>query len=103
MLDIADALGKATRYLGQGGAGLALNLGTVTGQSVLEVVRAAESVTGRRVRVVNAPVRPGDPPSLTAAPRKAMETLGWSPRRSTLGKVIADAWRAYHVPEAMAA
>ncbi len=103
VLDIADAHVKATRYLGQGRAGLALNLGTATGHSVLEVVRAAERVTGRRVRIANTAARPGDPPSLTAAPRKAMETLGWSPRRSTLDNVVADAWRAYQVPETMAA
>lgn len=69
----------------------ALNLGTGTGDSVLAVLDTVEQVTGRALRRVAAPRRPGDPPLLVAANDQARRTLGWSPRRS-LSDAVWDAW-----------
>lgn len=44
------------------------NLGVGRGVSVKQVIHAVESVSGRRVPVVDRPRRPGDPPALTAEP-----------------------------------
>jgi UDP-arabinose 4-epimerase len=93
VLDIADAQVEAARYLIDGGRSLALNLGTGTGHSVLDVVQAAERVTGRRVDLVNAPARAGDPASLRADPSYARRMLGWQAKRQSLDAIIRDAWR----------
>ena len=37
--------------------------------------------------------RPGDAAALVSGSRRAAEELGWSPERSTLQHMIADAWR----------
>ena len=39
------------------------------------------------------PRRPGDPACLVADAARARKVLGWTPRRSDLDTVIADAWR----------
>jgi len=94
--DLADAHIRALRRLLDGDGMLALNLGTGTGVSVLRLVEAVESVTGRAVPHSFGPRRPGDPPVLVAANAKATATLGWAPRLSDIETIIrtADAWEA---------
>lgn len=69
-----------------------VNLGTGTGYSVLELVRAFEQASGRKVpyRIVDR--RPGDIAACYADPSAAASLLGW---RATLGleRMCADAWR----------
>ncbi len=67
------------------------NLGTGRGDSVRSVLDTVESVTGLRLRREAAPRRAGDPPVLVAGNRRALEELGWRPRRS-LSDAVADAW-----------
>ncbi len=71
----------------------ACNLGSGSGFSVLEVVRAAESVVGHAIPYEAGPRRPGDPPALVASNARARELLGWTPRRGTLEEMIGSAWR----------
>ena len=89
--DLADAHVQALRHLERGGGSLAINLGTGRGHSVLEVIRAAESATGRSVRRKIGPRRPGDPPILVADPAKAKKLLGWTARRN-LDDIVSSAW-----------
>ncbi len=94
--DLADAHVRALRYLERGGDekrgdSLAINLGTGRGNSVLEVIQAAENATGRRVRRKMGPRRPGDPPILVADPAKAQEVLGWTAKRN-LADIVSSAW-----------
>ncbi|CEP67431.1 UDP-glucose 4-epimerase C-terminal domain [Moorella glycerini] len=70
----------------------AYNLGTGRGYSVLEVIKAAEKVTGQKVPCRFGPRRPGDPAVLVAAAEKAMAELGWRPRYTELEDIIATAW-----------
>lgn len=57
------------------------------------MIAAAERVTGRRVPVVDAPRREGDPAVLVADPARAARDLGWrASDRSRLDAVVADAW-----------
>jgi UDP-glucose 4-epimerase len=49
-----------------GGSSQAYNLGNGNGFSVQEVIDTAEAVTGRKIVVVNAPRREGDPARLVA-------------------------------------
>jgi UDP-glucose-4-epimerase GalE len=90
--DLAEAHASAVERLRGGHGGAALNLGTGRGASVLEVVGAAERVTGRRVRTRGGPRRPGDPPYLVAAPGRAAEELGWKPRYRRIEDIVATAW-----------
>ena len=69
------------------------NLGSGSGFSVLEVLRAAESVVGREIPHSLAPRREGDPAVLVASNAKAQELLGWRPRHGTLDEIIGSAWR----------
>jgi UDP-glucose-4-epimerase GalE len=68
------------------------NLGTGTGHSVREVIRAAEEVTGRKVPVKEGPRRAGDPPALVAAADKARRELGWQARYTDVRAVVETAW-----------
>ena len=83
------------RHLAAGGASLVANLGTGHGYSVREVLSAIETVVGRPVPAEEAPRRPGDPAELVASSARAHEVLGWTPTRSSLGDIIADAWQAF--------
>ncbi len=70
----------------------AVNLGTGTGYSVLDMVKAAEAASGRPVpyRIVDR--RPGDVAACWADPTLAAKLLGW---RAELGldRMCADHWR----------
>ena len=92
VLDLADAHVKALKYLEAGGETVQMNLGTGTGSSVLEIIQAAREVTGIDVKYQVSARRPGDPPELVASAEKAKKTLGWTPRRSDIKTIIADAW-----------
>jgi UDP-glucose-4-epimerase GalE len=92
VVDLAEAHVRALEHLAAGGASAALNLGTGTGASVRELVQAVERATGRALKPQNRPRRAGDPPSLVADPGRAKELLGWTPRRSNLDTIVADAW-----------
>lgn len=79
------------RLLERGGAEV-YNVGTGRGYSILEVLDAAEKVTGRKAPYVFAPRREGDPATLVADGARIRRELGWKPVRSELETIIADAW-----------
>ena len=88
--DLARAHILALDYLLKGGASAACNLGTGTGNSVLDVVTTVE-------RAMNTPVdktlqdrRAGDPAILVADKARAQALLGWQPQRD-LNAIIASA------------
>ena len=91
--DLADAHTRALDWTARApaGAGEAINLGTGTGHSVLEVIRAAERVTGKRLPFEIGPRRPGDTARLVAGLAKAERVLGWRPR-TDLDQILASAW-----------
>jgi UDP-glucose 4-epimerase len=70
----------------------AINLGTGTGYSVLDMVRAFEKASGRPVPYQVAPRRPGDVASCYANPALARERLGWAAEHG-LQTMCEDAWR----------
>lgn len=93
--DLAEAHVAALRYLQNGGATTALNLGTGRGHSVREVIEAAARATGRAIPVANGPRRAGDPPVLVADASRAKATLGFDPRWRDLDAIVASAWAWY--------
>ena len=90
--DIADAHLLALDALDRLGLDW-FNIGTGTGNTVDEVVKAVERVTGRQVTTVRAARRPGDPATLVASSDRIRQMLGWSPRCPDLDEIIATAWR----------
>ena len=90
--DLAEAHVLALKHLLNGGESQAINLGTGTGHSVMEVIRAVEELSGLRVPRRIADRRPGDPPMLVASNARASEILGWSPKHSDLETIVRTAW-----------
>jgi UDP-glucose 4-epimerase len=93
--DLAEAHVAALEHLLGGGGSDAFNVGTGTGHTVLEVLRAVEEVTGRKVPYTLAPRRDGDAAELVADSGKLRRTLGWEPRRSGLQDIVRDAWEFF--------
>lgn len=77
------------------GPGLAIyNLGTGRGYSVLEVVRAFEDASGRRIPYEIVGRRPGDVPEYCADTTKANGELAWRAEHG-IRRMCEDAWRWY--------
>lgn len=93
--DLASAHIAALDHLLADGASAQFNVGTGTGNTVLEVLRAVEEISGRKVPHRIAPRRAGDSASLVANSQKLQQTLGWKPVRSDLKQIVRDAWDFY--------
>jgi UDP-glucose 4-epimerase len=91
--DLSRAHIAAFDRLATPGTALFYNLGTGRPTSNREVVQAVEQVTGRKVKLVEKPRRPGDPPALYADSSKAQRELGWSPKFPDIGSIVATAWK----------
>lgn len=92
--DLTLAHLSALEYLEKGGSSDVFNLGSGTGYSVSEIIETARRVTGREIKAVVEPPRPGDPSVLIASNQKAKMVLEWQPSRG-LEQIISDAW-AWH-------
>ena len=68
------------------------NLGTGNGYSVLDVVKAFEKASGKAVKYVVAPRRPGDIATCYSDPSKAKAELGWVAERG-IDEMCEDSWR----------
>jgi UDP-glucose-4-epimerase GalE len=90
--DLATAHVKALDALTRGASSDVYNLGTGHPQSVRDVIRAVESVVGRKVPATLAARRSGDPAILYASPRKAREQLQWTPQYPELETIVRTAW-----------
>lgn len=99
VLDVAAAHLRALEYLAGGGTSDVFNIGSGRGTSVLELVHAAERVTGGPVPVVPASRRPADISEIWADTSKAQGTLDWKPTY-TLDDVLRTAWRWHAQPNA---
>ena len=89
VLDLADALVKSLTYLDKPGHKI-INLGTATGSTVLEVVKAAKIALGREINFKFADKRAGDSYALVTSNKIAKEILGWQPVKS-LANILEDA------------
>ncbi|MDI6808617.1 MAG: UDP-glucose 4-epimerase GalE [Candidatus Eisenbacteria bacterium] len=90
--DLAEAHIQAIDAMAEGRSGI-FNLGSERGNTVLEVVRACEEVTGKRIPFKIVGRRPGDPATLVASSAKAKKELGWDPRKQNILEIVADAWK----------
>jgi UDP-glucose 4-epimerase len=92
VLDLADGHVAALRYLLDVQRNATVNLGTGTGYSVLELVRAFERASGRAVPYDIVARRPGDIGACYADPTLAMTRFGWKAQRG-LDAMCTDSWR----------
>ena len=93
--DLADAHLRAITHLNDGGSSSAFNLATGQGTSVLALIDAVATATGRRVPLVHAARRPGDPPALYANAELARRILGWHPIYADILPMVETAVRWY--------
>lgn len=93
VVDLAEAHVAALEVLVSGHDGAtAVNVGTGSGTSVLEVIEAARRATGRAVPYEIVERRPGDIAKTWAATDLALAFLGWRAKRG-IDEMIADHWR----------
>ena len=94
VVDLANAHLKAVEKLGKVKEyGLkVINLGTGNGYSVLQIVKAFEKVSGRKVPYAIRARRPGDVAECWADPSFALKELGWKAKRG-IEKMCEDLWR----------
>lgn len=90
--DLAAGHVKALENLSEQSGVSVYNLGTGIGYSVLEVVRAFEKASGRKIPYTFADRRPGDVAECYADPSKAENELGWKAEKS-LFDMCRDTWR----------
>jgi len=90
--DLAEAHLLSIEKLLAGGGSDAFNVGTGTGHTVMEVVRAVEEVTGKKVPLEIGPRRSGDAPVLVANSDKLKLALGWKPKYPELRDIVETAW-----------
>ena len=92
VVDLAKGHIKALEKLEKEQTGMYIyNLGTGTGYSVLDMVKAFEKATGKNVPYKIAPRREGDIASCFADVKKAEEELGWKAQKS-LEDMCKDSW-----------
>ncbi|MGO3890740.1 MAG: UDP-glucose 4-epimerase GalE [Paenalcaligenes sp.] len=93
VMDLAEGHLAALNYcLEHDSELLAVNLGTGTGYSVLDMISAFERSSQRRIAYQIAPRRPGDIASCWADTSLARKKLGWT-ASSGIQQMCDDAWR----------
>jgi len=91
VVDLALGHVKALDKLTSNPGLVTYNLGTGTGHSVLEMVKAFEQVNGIKIPIRMAPRREGDIATCYADPTLAMQELGWTASHS-LEDMVRHAW-----------
>lgn len=91
VVDLALGHLKALERLQTAAQCFSVNLGTGTGYSVLDIVRAFEQASGHAVPYRVAPRRAGDVAACYADPSHAAQLLGWRAERD-LALMCRDAW-----------
>ena len=91
VVDLAQGHVAAVHYMQEHTGESVFNLGTGTGYSVLDMVKAFERVTGKAVPYKIAARRPGDLGMVYASPEKSAEVLGWKAQFG-LDEMCRDTW-----------
>lgn len=90
IMDLADAHLLALQKIEDYGVE-AINVGTGQGYSVLEMIKAFEQASGKKISYKISPRRPGDIDACYAACEKAKRELGFEAKRSLLD-MCKDLW-----------
>ncbi|MBP9187275.1 MAG: UDP-glucose 4-epimerase GalE [Bacteroidia bacterium] len=93
VVDLAKAHVKAIEFLKKNNNQYSVfNIGTGTGNTVLEAIKAFEKVSGKKLNYVIGPRREGDVVQIYASCDKAINELGWKAERS-LENSLETAWK----------
>jgi len=92
VMDLADGHVKALNKIDSFNEVMTINLGTGKGYSVLDMVKAFEKASGKKVPYQIAPRRAGDIAKCFADPDYAKEVLDWKATRS-IEEMCEDSWR----------
>lgn len=92
VVDLAKGHVKAIEYASKNKGAEIFNLGTGTGYSVLDIVKAFEKANDITIPYAIKPRRDGDVAECYADPVKAREKLGWQAEK-TLEDMCKDSWR----------
>jgi UDP-glucose 4-epimerase len=92
VLDICNAHLLALNYIISGAKTCSYNLGNGNGYSIKQIIKAAETVVGKKIKLNIGPRRPGDPPSLISNSNKIKKDLAWTPKFYDIEDIIAHAW-----------
>jgi UDP-glucose 4-epimerase len=92
VMDLAEGHAAALRFLSEAKGWHAINLGTGQGYSVLDLVKAFEKASGRKVPYKVVARRAGDTAQCFANPEKAKTWLGWQAKRD-LHDMCESAWK----------
>jgi len=90
--DLCRAHLAAIGFMEQNEGAHGFNLGNGRGFSILDVIRAAEEVIGRKIPYDVFDRRSGDPPRLVADSGRAANVFGWTPEYLDLGAIVETAW-----------
>jgi len=82
VVDLNEAHLAALKYMIETGKSEIINLGTGTGNSVLEVVSQVKKITGVDIPLIKGKTRKGDDAKKIADIKKAHNLLGWKPART---------------------
>ncbi len=91
VVDLAKGHVAAVNYMQDNKGESVFNLGTGTGYSVLDMVKAFETANGIPVPYVIADRRPGDLATCYADPTKSREVLGWTAKHDQTD-MCRDTW-----------
>ena len=91
VVDLAKGHVAAVTYMQNNKGEAVFNLGTGTGYSVLDMVKAFETANGIPVPYVIADRRPGDLATCYADPTKSREVLGWTAKHDQTD-MCRDTW-----------
>ena len=92
VVDLAKGHIKALQKTEKDSGLWTVNLGTGTGYSVLDIIKAFEKVSSRKIPYEIVRRRPGDVASCYAEPKFAKQTLGWEAKLG-LNDMCSDSWR----------
>ena len=89
VVDLNTAHINALEYLFNGGKSETINLGTGTGNSVLEILNEVENTTGFKFQLKKTTPRQGEYATMIADIKKAKAILNWQPTRTIKDSVEA--------------
>lgn len=93
--DLSRAHVMAMHYLESENKNLIVNLGSQSGLSVLEILKASREASGAAIDAKMGARRPGDPPVLIASSKKAKDILNWETKYSDADTLARSMWNVY--------
>jgi UDP-glucose 4-epimerase len=91
--DLTDLHIEALKYLQKGGASEVFNCGYGKGFSVRQVISSLEKASGKKLKVIEKPRRPGDLAQVVASNQKVVKAFQWTPKHHDLDKIAESAYQ----------